>query len=56
MSSGLDSLFALLLIAAFGALRMTVVGFSAVKDQERQRGNSCQDDDCYCVGTEPDCE
>ena len=56
MSSGLDSLLALGLIAAFGFLRCLVIGLSVLKDQERQRGDNCEADGCYCVGAELDCE
>jgi hypothetical protein len=33
-------------------LRDCADGLSAVKDQGPQRGDKCQDDDCYCVGAD----
>ena len=52
----MNSFFVLLLIAFLGALSMLAAGFGAAKDQGPQRGDSCQDADCYCIGTERDCK
>jgi hypothetical protein len=53
MSNGLDGLLALLFLAAFGALRMTVVGIEVVARAQAQEAEA---EDVCCVGKEEDCE